>query len=198
MTRQTTHNFTATYQEGIISAIDPINHRVRCTIPALDNLETAFLPFLSKNAGSNQHYCLPDIGELAILLLDARGEGGCVLGTIYNAKDQTPVQSNDIYMLKFKNGTEISHDRTTGNINIKTSGSVTVSASHTTINATHTVNGTTTINGNTTINGALSVTAAISSNASVSAPQVSAGGINLSSHRHTNVEPGNGKSGTPV
>ena len=97
-----THNFVATYQEGIVSKVDSTRHKVRCTIPALDNLETAWLPFLAPNAGGNQFYCLPDKGELVALLLDARGEGGCVLGTIYNEQDPTPVANSDIWMKKFR------------------------------------------------------------------------------------------------
>lgn len=86
-----THNFGATYQEGIVSQIDPATHRIKATIPALDDFETAWLPFLTLNAGGNQFYCLPDKGELVAILLDARGEGGCVLGAIYNSQDPVPV-----------------------------------------------------------------------------------------------------------
>lgn len=32
-----THNFGATYQEGIVSAIDPKSHKVRCKVPALED-----------------------------------------------------------------------------------------------------------------------------------------------------------------
>ncbi|OWZ81534.1 phage baseplate protein, partial [Pasteurella multocida] len=49
-----THNFTATYQEGIISDVDSTKHKVRCKIPALDDLETAWLSYLTPNAGGNQ------------------------------------------------------------------------------------------------------------------------------------------------
>ena len=68
-----THDFGATYQEGIISAVDAANHKVRCKIPALEDLETAWLSYLTPNAGGNQFYCLPDVGELVAVLLDARG-----------------------------------------------------------------------------------------------------------------------------
>ena len=42
-----THNFGATYQEGIVSDIDPASHKVRCKIPALEDLETAWLSYLT-------------------------------------------------------------------------------------------------------------------------------------------------------
>ena len=52
-----THNFGATYQEGIVSAVDPASHKVRCKIPALEDLETAWLSYLTPNAWGNwSHY----------------------------------------------------------------------------------------------------------------------------------------------
>ena len=163
-----THNFGATYQEGIVSAIDPKNHKVRCKIPALEDLETAWLSFLTPNAGGNQFYCLPDEGELVAILLDARGEGGCVLGAIYNEQDKTPVQDGDIWFKKFKNGTTIAHDRKSGDLTIHTSGKVIVNNCEVEVN-----------NGNVKVNGG----------------DVIADGISLKNHKH--LEQGDGKLTSP-
>ena len=163
-----THNFGATYQEGIVSAIDPKSHKVRCKIPALEDLETAWLSFLTPNAGGNQFYCLPDVGELVALLLDARGEGGCVLGAIYNEQDKTPVQDGDIWFKKFKNGTTIAHDRKSGNLTIHTSGKVIVNDCEVEVK-----------NGNLNVNGG----------------DVIADGISLKNHQH--LEQGDGKLTSP-
>ena len=186
-----THNFWATYQEGIVSAVDPKTHKVRCKIPALEDLETAWLSFLTPNAGGNQFYCLPDVGELVAILLDAQGEGGCVLGAIYNEQDPTPVADGEIWLHKFANGTEISHHRKTGDIVIKTTGVVTVTAGEAIVNALST------INGNTTINGTLHASGAITSGTEVSAPSVKQGNVSLGNHVHSGVERGNKRSGTP-
>lgn len=159
-----THNFGATYQEGIVSAIDPKSHKVRCKIPALEDLETTWLSFLTPNAGGNQFYCLPDEGELVALLLDARGEGGCVLGAIYNEQDKTPVQNSDIWLKKFKNGTTIAHDRKSGDLTIHTRGKVIVNDCEVEVN-----------NGNVNVNGG----------------DVIADGISLKNHHH--IEQGDGK-----
>lgn len=179
-----THDFGATYQEGIISAVDAANHKVRCKIPALEDLETAWLSYLTPNAGGNQFYCLPDEGELVAVLLDARGEGGCVLGAIYNEKDTTPANDNNMWVKKFTNGTVISHNRKSGEININTSGSVTVTAG-----------GGVKINADTSISGKLTVSGKITSGTEVSAPKVKQGSIELGSHKH----PGDsgGKTGLP-
>ena len=163
-----THNFGATYQEGIVSAIDPKSHKVRCKIPALEDLETAWLSFLSPIAGGNQFFCLPDEGELVALLLDARGEGGCVLGTIYNEQDKTPVQDGDIWFKKFKNGTTIAHDRKSGDLTIHTSGKVIVNNCEVEVNK-----------GNVKVNGG----------------DVIADGISLKNHTH--LEQGDGKLTSP-
>lgn len=163
-----THNFGATYQEGIVSAIDPKSHKVRCKIPALEDLETAWLSFLTPNAGGNQFYCLPDVGELVAILLDARGEGGCVLGAIYNEQDPTPVQNSDIWIKQFKNGTIIQHDRKSGDLTIHTTGKVIVNNCHVQVN-----------NGNVNVSGG----------------DVIADGISLKNHHH--IEQGDGKPTSP-
>lgn len=170
-----THNFGATYQEGIVSQIDPKTHRIKATIPALEDLETAWLPFLTHNAGGNQFYCLPDKGELVVLLLDARGEGGCVLGTIYNSEDPTPVADSEIWLHKFKNGTEISHNRKTGDVVVSTQGHVTVTAG-----------AGATINADTLVNGSLHATGKITSAEEISAPKVKQGTVELGTHAHGN------------
>lgn len=180
-----THNFMATYQEGMVSQVDPSTHRIKVTIPALEELETAWLPYLVPNAGGNQFYCLPDVGELVAVLLDARGEGGCVLGAIYNAQDPVPVTDSDMWLHKFTNGTEISHHRKTGDIVVKTSGTVTVTAAQAVVNA------------DTRINGDLHATGAITSDTSVSAPSVSSNNVELATHTHGGVESGGKRTGTP-
>lgn len=180
-----THNFGATYQEGIVSAIDAAKHKVRCKIPALEDLETAWLPFLTPNAGSNQFYCLPDVGELVALLLDSQGEGGCVLGAIYNDQDPTPVTESEIWLHKFSNGTEIGHNRSSGEIWVKTSGVVNVQAGKVNITAPCE------ITGDVNINGDLTTTGNIQSKATISGASVKQGNTELGTHKHN--EQGDGK-----
>lgn len=168
-----THNFGATYQEGIVSAVDPKTHKVRCKIPALEDLETAWLSFITPNAGGNQFYCLPDVGELVAMLLDAQGEGGCVFGAIYNEQDPTPVVDSDMWVKKFSNGTEISHNRKTGDVVVKTGGHLTATAQ-----------GGATINADTIVNGTLHATGKITSGEEISAPVVKQGTVELGTHKH--------------
>lgn len=198
-----THNFGATYQEGIVSQIDPKTHKVRCKIPALEDLETAWLSYLTPNAGGNQFYCLPDVGELVALLLDARGEGGCVLGAIYNAQDPTPAADSNIWMKKFSNGTVIKHDRATGNVEVSAMGDVLIkSPSKVTIDCPETettgnllVSGSLTYMKGMTGNGAGGATATINGTLETKGGDVKADNISLKNHKH----PGDsgGKTGLP-
>ncbi|MCW9710919.1 phage baseplate assembly protein V [Avibacterium sp. 21-586] len=198
-----THNFTATYQEGIVSAVDVNAHKVRCKIPALDDLETAWLHYLVPNAGGNQFYCLPDIGELVALLLDARGEGGCVLGAIYNQQDPVPVANGEMFMLKFKNGTTISHNRATGDVVIDAVGTVLVkSPSLITLDSPETKT-----TGNLLVEGALTymqgmtgnggdggATAVINGTLKAQGGDITADNISLKNHVHTEQGDGNDTS----
>ncbi|OOF44037.1 phage baseplate protein [Rodentibacter trehalosifermentans] len=198
-----THNFGATYQEGIVSQIDPKTHKVRCKIPALEDLETAWLSFLTPNAGGNQFYCLPDVGELVALLLDSKGEGGCVLGAIYNEQDPTPVQDSNIWMKKFSNGTVIKHDHRSGNIEVSAVGDVLIkSPSKVTIDCPETettgnllVSGALTYMQGMTGNGSGGATATINGTLETKGGDVKADNISLKNHKH----PGDsgGKTGLP-
>lgn len=179
MNKAPTHNFTATYQEGIVSQVDPKTHRIKAIIPDLEDFETAWLPVVVQNAGGNQFYALPDKGELVVLLLDARGERGCMVGTIYNDEDPPPVNDSEMWVKKFRNGTEISHNRATGEVVVKTSGKIVANAQIVEITAPCQIIGDVNIQGNLTASG------------EISAPTVMASGISLSNHTH--IEQGDGK-----
>lgn len=125
---QQTHDFGATLQFGVVSAVDEAGHNLRVTIPALEGMETDWLPMTTPAAGGNQFYSLPDEGEQVVCLLDARGENGCVIGAIYSTADKPPASSKDKWVRRFKNGTIIEHDRKSGDVLVKTDGVVTIDA----------------------------------------------------------------------
>ena len=138
MRPQPTHNFAATLQFGTVAAVDAAKHSLRVTLPALENLQTDWLPMITPAALGNQFYRLPDVGTLVVCLLDAQGEGGAVLGAIYNDADPAPASNADLHVLQYSNGTRIEHDRSTGNVLVKTSGKVLVQASEVTLDAPQT------------------------------------------------------------
>lgn len=191
MKKMITHNFTATFQEGIVSQIDPKTHRIKAILPALEDLETAWLPFITPNSGGNQFYALPDVGELVAMVLDAQGENGYVLGTIYNEQDPVPVSDAQVWLKQFSNGTKIAHNRNTGEVIVHTTGKVVITASQVEITAPCKIVGDVTIEGN------LKASGKITSAQEVSAPSIKQGSISLGSHVHTGVESGNKRSGKP-
>ena len=98
---QPSHDFGATLQFGTVAQVDDAGHQLRVQLPALDNLLTDWLPMITPAAGGNHFYSLPDEGELVVCLLDARGEGGCVIGAIYNAADTPPAARRDMWAVYY-------------------------------------------------------------------------------------------------
>lgn len=135
------HDFTATLQFGTVAEVDDKKHAVRVDLPALENLQTDWLPVVTMGAGGNQFYCLPDVGALVVCVLDARGESGVCLGAIYNDADPVPATSRDLHVWQYSNGTRIQHNRKTGDVLIKTKGKVTIDAPNTNISGDVQVSG---------------------------------------------------------
>lgn len=152
-----THDFTATMQFGTVSAVNAAAHSLRVKIPVLDDMETDWLPMATPAAGGNRFYSLPDVGELVVCLLDARGEAGCVIGAIYNATDKPPVSDQNKWVKRFTNGTVISHDRGSGEVVVETLGKVKIKAAQ----KVDIQSPETEITGNATVNGLLTYTAGL-------------------------------------
>ena len=191
-----THDFTATLQFGIVSAVDEAGHNLRVKLPALENMETDWLPMLTPAAGGNQFYCLPDEGEQVVCILDAQGESGVVLGATYNAVDKPPASSKDKWVRRFKNGTTIEHDRTSGNVLVKTSGKVTIDAPDTDITGEATIHGLLTyLGGMSAGNGGGGSAAEVSGVMNVTGDVV-INGVSMTGHVHPDLTSG-GKTGKP-
>ncbi|MDK4535311.1 phage baseplate assembly protein V [Kingella kingae] len=183
-----THDFGATLQFGTVAEVDDKKHAVRVDLPALENLQTDWLPVITLGAGGNQFYCLPDVGALVVCVLDARGESGVCLGAIYNDADPVPATSRDIHVLQYTNGTRIQHNRKTGDILIKTSGTVTIDADCV-IQKTLAVNGLLTYTAGMAGSGGGGAAATISGSLKATG-DITAGNISLQNHTH--MEQGDG------
>ncbi|MDK4545592.1 phage baseplate assembly protein V [Kingella kingae] len=182
------HDFTATLQFGTVAEIDDKKHAVRVVLPALENLQTDWLPMITLAAGGNQFYCLPDMGALVVCLLDARGESGVCLGAIYNEADPVPATSRDLHVLQYANGARIQHNRKTGDILIKTSGTVTIDADCV-IQKTLAVNGLLTYTAGMAGSGGGGAAATISGSLKATG-DITASNISLQNHTH--MEQGDG------
>ncbi|OOS08089.1 phage baseplate assembly protein V [Moraxella cuniculi DSM 21768] len=120
----THNNLSATLQFGEVGQIDPKSHKVKVIFNALGGMISDWLPVISMGAGGNQFYALPDVGETCVCLMNASGDGGVVLGVIYNDKDTTPTDNGELWIKRFSNNTIISHNRQNGQIIVETSGDV--------------------------------------------------------------------------
>lgn len=204
---QQDYDFGATLQFGTVSAVDDTRHAVRVKLPALEDMETDWLPVLTLGAGGNRFYALPDAGELAVCLLDARGEGGVCLGVIYNDADPAPESDRNIWCKKFSNGTVIRHDRSSGQLTVDTPGDVLVKAARQVKIQTPTteITGDTNILGHLTYSAGMSasnagggVAASISGTADVRG-DILLNGVSLQEFVSNHTHPGDsgGQTGTP-
>ena len=182
------HDFGATLQFGIVAAVDEAGHNLRVRLPALENMETDWLPMLTPAAGGNQFYALPDEGEQVVCLLDAQGESGVVLGATYNQADPPPAANKNLWVRRFKNGTLIQHNRASGNILMQTGGTVTIDAPDSVITGNALVMGLLTYQGGMVGSGgagaAARIQGAIHSSDMITAANFSAGGIAYLGHKH--------------
>jgi len=118
-----------TLRFGFVVALDATHGRVRVRLPDLDDLHTHWLPVLHSKTHLDQHWHLPDVGEHVALLLDRRGETGCVLGALYSQRDAPPVASADHHRVRFADGTTIDYDRAAHRLSIQCVGDVEIVSS---------------------------------------------------------------------
>ncbi|WP_410472214.1 phage baseplate assembly protein V [Faucicola mancuniensis] len=176
------NNLSATLQFGEVSEIDPKTHKVKVILGALDGMTSDWLPVITMGAGGNQFYALPDVGAIAVCLMNASGDGGVVLGVIYNDQDTSPTDNGELWIKKFTNGTTISHNRQNGQIIVETSGDVLIkSANQLKLDTPF-----------TECTGDMNVAGTVRAG-----NDVIASGTSLKKHTHGGVAGGNSKTGTP-
>lgn len=116
------NNLSATVQFGEVGEIDPKSHKVKVIFNALGGMISDWLPVITMGAGGNQFYALPDVGATAVCLMNAGGDGGVVLGVIYNDQDMPPTTDGQMWIKRFSNDTIISHNRQTGQVVVEQLG----------------------------------------------------------------------------
>lgn len=126
-------------------------------------LKTAYLPWITSNAGENINWNPPSLNE-QVMVLSPNGElnRGVILQSLYQNSSPASSNSKDKQKIVFGDGSVFEYDKEaknfsmdlkgTANINIK--GLASISAETVNITAKiNTINGKTIINGDTTING---------------------------------------------
>lgn len=104
---------------GTVSERDPATMRVRVRLPELDGLETDLIPVLTRKSQDDKDYWLPDEGEQVALLLDAFGDYGVVIGSIFSDVDAVPVENQDKRKVVFKDQADFEYDRQSSTLTIK-------------------------------------------------------------------------------
>nr|WP_275447097.1 phage baseplate assembly protein V [Pseudoalteromonas sp. Of7M-16] len=156
---------------GEVSDVDPYTHCVKLVLPGHDNIQTGWLPVLTRRAMGVQIYALPKIGEQCwALFLPLSGmEKGLVLGATFNRQDTPPTSNAAQTWIQFEDGTRFYYDQVQHHCELNMpAGTLVVTAPETTINSNVTINGDTQINGNTNMDGTLDTTGNIHSDAEVS------------------------------
>ena len=110
---------TVTRQVGTVSAVDADKVQARVRLPECDNLRTHWLNVLQRNTQNNKDYWLPDIGEQVEVLLDANGEDGVILGSVYSSVDKPPFSDKNVRGTVYADGAEFSYNRDTHTLTVR-------------------------------------------------------------------------------
>lgn len=118
---------------GSVSSVNPANGTARVAFEANDDNVTYELPILTRGSKANKDYWIPDIDEQVVCLFlpNASGRGVCqgfILGTFYSSTDAPVENSQDVQAVKFSDGTEIRHDRVSGDLTIHAVGNISITA----------------------------------------------------------------------
>lgn len=97
---------------GKVTTVYPDRSRVRVRVPDADSLVSYELPVLSQKTQDDKFYALPDVGEQVVCVFLPYGlEQGFVVGAFFSQADTVPVNDQDKYHIRFKDGTTVEYDR---------------------------------------------------------------------------------------
>lgn len=91
----------------------------------IGDLETDFLPWITSNSGGNKNWNPPEVDE-QVIILSPSGElnQGVILPSLY--RNNAPTNSANIQSIIFKDGSKISFDKTSGNLDLNIKGNATI------------------------------------------------------------------------
>ena len=200
MMNNTQQEALATLKTGIVTAVKP--GYIQASIPEFGDFITDWLPVLIfGDTQSNKSFAMPSVGAQVKLLLDARGEDGVCLGSIYSDVDTPTAPNTEAIHTTFSDGAVIEYDPASSTLKASGFNSAVLSGGTVDINASLT-----TINGQLVVNGLLTFTAGMAgsggSGASVAGDitatgEITGSGVKLSEHTHSGVMPGGGNTGNP-
>lgn len=193
---------------GTVSAVDAANALARVD---LGDLVTDWVPWLTRRAGEDRTWCPLEVGEQVVLMSPGDPSQGVVIGSLFQTAHPANGNSQDDTRVTFKDGTVVEYNRATHQLLVDasaSSGTVVVKCATATVNATDSVTldtpeahctGKLTVDGLLTWKGGMSGSggsgAAIAGNVSVTGGNVTADGIGLKTHTHS--DPQGGTVGPP-
>ena len=120
---------------GEVSSINPAKCTARVVFDDEDSLVSYDLPVLQRNTLENHDYFMPDVGEDVLCVFPQGSDDGFIIGSWYAGDITPPASSEDIRMIEFKDGTKISYDRSSHELNVKIDGT-TIKANRNTVDIT--------------------------------------------------------------
>jgi len=186
---------------GVVAQVDYPAARVR--VRSAD-LETGWLPWVTDRAGGDRTWWAPEMGE-QVLLLAPSGDlsGAVVLGSIYRNAFPAPGDRETLHRHVYADGASVEYDREIhrytislpnngAEVRIMTSGHVTVAADGD-VALTSGANVDIGAQGNVRIEGAgIALVGPVTASSTITAQtEVTANGINLTTHRHMEQGDGN-------
>lgn len=104
---------------GEVSSVDYATGTARVAFDDDDSLVSGDLQVLHRNTIANKDFAMPDVGEDVVCLFLASGmEEGFILGSVYAGEILPPETSGNKRTTVFSDGTRISYDRETRQLDI--------------------------------------------------------------------------------
>lgn len=108
---------------GTVSSINPKDHTARIVFEDEGHNVSYDLPIIVPNSYDNSDYRMPDINEDVLCLFLPDGiEDGFILGSWYAGEIKPPCDNPEIRRVKFKDGTTISYNRATHELDVVIEG----------------------------------------------------------------------------
>lgn len=121
-------------RRGVVVDRDPKKMRVKVQFSDEDDLVTQWIDVVSKSSTGVSVFQMPGKDDEVWCAMDAKGEGGCLIGSRYNAKDAPPADSNDTVAVVFPGGS-FKVDTAGGGVTLTLTGAFRITAGSVQIDA---------------------------------------------------------------
>lgn len=120
---------------GKVSVVFAAEMAVKVVFEDKDNLVSDKIPVLVRGSSANRDYWLPDVGEQVVCLMLPNGHNAGICIGSYYTKAMPPNESNqNVRRITFSDGTYISYDRGTHEMEINCIGHVAIKGAKVDIN----------------------------------------------------------------